>query len=152
VVLASASGKRTVEIEKFFVTPADERGREVDLRPAEILTEILVPPAAGTRNATYEVRQRESLDWPLATASVALKLRGETASNVRIVLGHVAPVPWLSREAAQAIDGKRVDEATAKAAGEAAVAPATPLSQNHYKVQLAKVAVQRAVLAAVGRT
>jgi xanthine dehydrogenase YagS FAD-binding subunit len=152
LVLASASGKRTVDVEKFFLTPSDEKTREVDLRPAEILTEIQIPPPAGARNATYEVRQRESLDWPLATASVWLRLRGETVSEARVVLGHVAPVPWVSREAAKALDGKRLDEASARAAAEAALQPATPLSQNAYKVQLAKAAVQRALLAAAGRT
>ncbi len=151
VFLASASGKRSVELGRFFLAPDDPTVREVDLKPNEILTEILVPPSSGVRSATYEVRQRESLDWPLATASVTLKLSGETVEFGRVVLGHVAPTPWNSREAAQALIGKAVSESTAAAAAEAALAPAAPLSQNRYKVQLAKVAVQRALLAAAGR-
>ncbi len=150
-VIASASGPRTVEVEKFFVTPGDAGSREVDLKPNEILTEIVIPAAGGAKNATYEVRQKEALDWPLATASVTLKMSGSTVSSARVVLGHVAPTPVNSAEAAQALAGKSINESTAQAAADAALARATPLSQNKYKVQLAKVAVKRALLAAAGR-
>jgi len=151
LTVASASGNRTVDAEKFFLAPADAAAREVDLKPNEILTEVLVPPAAGVKNATYEVRQKEALDWPLAATSVALKMKGATVESARVVLGHVAPTPWVSAEAAQALAGKAINESTAKAAADAAVARATPLSQNKFKVQLARVAVKRALLAAAGR-
>ncbi len=150
VEIASAAGNRKVELEKFFVAPKDAATREIDLKPNEILTAILVPPAAGAKNATYEVRQKEALDWPLATASVVLKMSGANVSGARVVLGHVAPTPWVSAEAAQALAGKPVNESTAQAAAEAALARATPLSQNKYRVQLARVAVKRALLAATG--
>ena len=75
--------------------------------PNEILTEILVP-AAATRNATYEVRQKEALDWPLATASVALRMKGSTVASARVVLGHVAPTPWTATQADQALAGKAI--------------------------------------------
>jgi xanthine dehydrogenase YagS FAD-binding subunit len=152
VIIASASGRRTVEVEKFFRAPVDPAAREVDLEPSEILTEVVVPLAAGLRTATYEVRQRQALDWPLATASVALNMSGKTVDAARVVLGHVAPVPWNSVEAARVLAGREVNDSTAQAAAEAALAPAAPLSTNAYKVQLAKVAVKRALLAAVGRT
>ena len=151
LTIASASGNRTVEVEKFFLAPSDPASREVDLKPNEILTEIVVPPSGGAKSATYEVRQKEALDWPLATASVALKMSGSTVGSARVVLGHVAPTPWNSAEAAQALAGKAISESTAKAAAEAALAGATPLSQNRYKVQLARVAVKRALLAAAGK-
>jgi len=149
VEIASAAGNRAVEVEKFFVTPSDPGGREVDLKPNEILTGVVLPPAAGTRNATYEVRQKLALDWPLATASVALKMSGSNVQSARVVIGHVAPTPWNSAEAAQALAGKSISESTAQAAAEAALSRATPLSQNKYKVQLARVAVKRALLAAM---
>jgi len=148
LTIASASGNRTVEVEKFFLSPTDPASREVDLKSNEILTEILIPPSAGVKGATYEVRQKEALDWPLATASVALKMKGASVDSAKVVLGHVAPTPWNSAEAARALAGKPVSEATAQAAADAALAEASPLSQNRYKVQLAKVAVKRALLAA----
>jgi xanthine dehydrogenase YagS FAD-binding subunit len=146
--LASASGHREVAAAKFFVTPQNEHTREIALLPNEILTEIIVPHE-GSKNATYEVRQKQALDWPLAAASVALKMKGSTVSSARIVLGHVAPTPWAAAQAEQALAGKVVTPENAEEAAKAAVADAKPLSQNGYKVQLAKVAVKRALLEAV---
>jgi xanthine dehydrogenase YagS FAD-binding subunit len=148
VRLASASGHREVAASKFFVTPQNEQTREIALLPNEILTEIIVPHE-GSRNATYEVRQKQALDWPLAAASVSLKMKGSTVSSARIVLGHVAPTPWVAAKAEQALAGKAVTPESAEEAAKAAVADAKPLSQNGYKVQLAKVAVKRALLEAV---
>ncbi len=151
VKLASPKGSRELPVEQFFVTPSAEDARETALQPNEILTEVVIP-AAAVRNATYEVRQKESLDWPLATASVALRMNGSSVASARIVLGHVAPVPWLAADAGKALAGKSITEETAAAAATAALAGATPLSQNAYKVQLARVAVKRALLeAARGR-
>ena len=76
-------------------------------------------------------------------------MNGATVSAARIVLGHVAPTPWEAAAAGKALVGKTITAATAEAAGKAAVAGAQPLSQNAYKVQLAKVAVKRALLDAV---
>jgi xanthine dehydrogenase YagS FAD-binding subunit len=149
VKLVSAAGSRELPVEKFFVTPQGAAARENALQPGEVLTEILVPRAAGVRNATYEVRQKEALDWPLAAASVALRMKGATVESARIVLGHVAPAPWRAVGAEKELTGKTVNAATAEAAGKAAVDGATPLSMNAYKVQLARVAVKRALLEAV---
>jgi len=142
-------GAREVGLDKFFVTPGNDQDREHDLKPNEILTDILVPPASGAKMAVYEVRQREALDWPLAAAAVVLKLDGKTVKSARVVMGHVAPVPWPAPEAEQELAGKTVSEAVADEAGRAAVSKATPLSKNAYKVQLARVAVKRAILRAV---
>jgi xanthine dehydrogenase YagS FAD-binding subunit len=150
VKLASTSGVRELPVEQFFVAPKDDKTREVALQPNEILTEILVPAAAGLKSATYEIREREVLDWPLVTASVALKMSGSRVSSARVVLGHVAPTPWVAKAAEQMLAGKTLSEAVAEQAGEAAVQDAQPLSDNGYKVQLAKVAVKRALLSAAG--
>lgn len=148
VKIASPSGTREVPVEKFFVAPKDANTREVDLRPNEILTEILIPAAAGVKNATYEVRQKEALDWPLATASVALTMKGAQVASARIVMGHVGPTPVVASQAAKLLAGKAINESVAEQAAKAAVAGAKPLSQNAYKVQLARVAIKRALLAA----
>jgi xanthine dehydrogenase YagS FAD-binding subunit len=150
VKLVSTSGSRNLSMDKFFVSPASDTDREVALQPNEILTEIVIPTTA-TRNATYEVRQKDSLDWPLATASVALKMTGTRIASARVVLGHVAPIPWPALAADKWLAGKSIDETTAEKAGEAAVEGAQPLSQNGYKVQLTKIAVKRALLAAASR-
>jgi xanthine dehydrogenase YagS FAD-binding subunit len=146
--LASATGTRDVEAEKFFVTPTADGAREIAMQPNEIITEIHVP--IGATNATYEVREKAALDWPLATASVALKMSGGTIQSARVVLGHVAPTPWVAQAAGQSLAGKSLSAAVAEAAGKQATAGASPLSQNAYKVKLAQVAVKRALMAASG--
>ncbi len=148
VKLVSSKGTREVPLSKWFLAPANETSREIALQPNEILTEILVP-ATTMRTATYELRQKEALDWPLVTASVALEMNGTAVKSAKVVLGHVAPMPIESAAAARALAGKTVTAANAEAAGKAAVAGAKPLSQNAYKVTLAKVAVKRALLDAV---
>jgi len=146
ITVAGPAGNRTVAAEKFFVSPKSDSDREIAIKPNEIVTEIIVP-AAG-RNATYEVRQKEALDWPLATASVALRMKGSSVASARIVLGHVAPIPWVAAGAEKFLAGKSLTQDVAEEAGKAAAADAKPLSGNAYKVQLAKVAVKRALLAA----
>lgn len=149
VTIAGAAGTRSVPVEKFFVAPTGDGQREIDLKPNEIVTEILVPVPA-TKNATYEVRQRELVDWPLTAASVALRMTGNKVTSASIALGHVSPVIWRATQAEKMLVGKTITAETADAAGEAAVANATPLSGNAYKVKLTKVAVKRALLAAAG--
>ena len=145
--LFGAQGWREVEAEQFFVTPKSEGEREYVLKPNEILGEILVPPAKGIKSATYEVRQKEALDWPLAAAAVALKVNGTSIKEARLVLGHVAPVPWRCQEAETVLGGKSGEEGIAEAA-QVALKEAKPLSKNGYKVQLARVALKRAILQA----
>ncbi len=150
--LFGPKGAREVLVEKFYQIPKTNRDREYILNPNEIVTEILVPAAAGTRSAIYEVRQREVLDWPLATAAVALKMNGTKVAGARVVLGHVAPTPWPATGADKYLAGKTITSKVAEQAGAAAVTGAKALSQNAYKIQLAKVAVKRALLqAAEGR-
>jgi xanthine dehydrogenase YagS FAD-binding subunit len=148
VRIHGVKGARDLSLEKFFITPQSEEDREYDLKPNDLVTEILVPAPGGARSATYEVRQKEALDWPLAAASVVLRMAGRKVESARVVLGHVAPVPWPSPEAEQALAGKVISEEVAEAAGNAAVEKAKSLSMNRYKIQLAKIAVKRAVLAA----
>ncbi|MGB6524008.1 MAG: FAD binding domain-containing protein [Candidatus Acidiferrales bacterium] len=144
-------GGRDVSAADFFVVPQKPGEREHALSPSEIVTHIIVPASShGMRSATYEVRHKEGMDWPFAAAAVALKMNGSAVESARIVLGHVAPKPWPADDAAKWLAGKTINEETAAKAGDAAAQGATPLSRNGYKVQLVRVAVKRALLAAVG--
>ena len=149
VKIASPTGAREVDAAKFFIAPQSNDMREVALKPNEILTEIVVPVSAA-KNATYEIRQKDALDWPLATASVSLTMKGTAVASARIVLGHVGPTPFDADAAAKGLTGKVITMESAEAAGKAAVESAKPLKDNAYKVQLAAVAVKRALLAAAG--
>jgi len=135
-------------LEYFFQTPRTDRQGVTVLKPGQLISHVWVPLAQETRSATYDVMQLEGLDWPLASASVCLDLEGGTVKKAKIVLGHVAPVPWVSQAAADVLLGQSVSEATADLAGEAAVASASPLSDNEYRVRMARTAVKRAILKA----
>jgi xanthine dehydrogenase YagS FAD-binding subunit len=147
--IAGPKGKtRQVAVAEFFRTPKSADERENVLGADEVVRRISIPVSrSGGANATYEVRQRQGLDWPLVTASVAFgRGYGRTAE---IVLGHVAPKPWRVPEAAALLeDVRRLDEQLATRIAEAAVHSAKPLSKNAYKVRLVKTAVKRAILAA----
>ena len=148
--IVGPKGTRDLLLEKYFLIPKMASEREHDLRPNEIISEVLIPAPDGVRAAHYELRQKQLFDWPLAVAAVALKMNGTTVQSARVVMGYVAPVPWISAEAGQALAGKTISEDVAKAAADAALQNAKPLRHNAYKVQMARVAVKRAILKAAG--
>ncbi|HXZ41909.1 MAG TPA: FAD binding domain-containing protein [Terriglobales bacterium] len=148
--IVGPKGTRELPLEKYFRVPKSEDEREHDLRPNEIISEILLPAAEDAKAAHYEIRQKAAFDWPLAVAAVVLKMNGSTVQSARVVMGHVAPVPWISPEAEQELMGKSISAESAGAAAQAALRNAKPLSHNAYKVQIARVAVKRAILKAAG--
>jgi xanthine dehydrogenase YagS FAD-binding subunit len=139
------SKTRQLAVADFFRIPHSASEREIVLAPNEVITSIIIP-IRRSANATYQIRPRQGLDWPLVTASVMLPQSG---GKSEIVLGHVAPTPWRVPKAAALLDGKSPDEDLASRVADAAAEGAKPLSQNGYKVRLVKTAVKRAVLAAV---
>jgi xanthine dehydrogenase YagS FAD-binding subunit len=148
---APGSGVRELPLGRFFLFPKSADEREHDLHPDEMVIELIVPPPSqNLKSGYFEVRQKAAFDWPLAMAAVAIEMDGNNVKSARVVLGHVAPIPWVSDEAAQALVGKPLTADAAMAAANAAVAKAKPLSMNKYKVTLAKVAVKRAILKAGG--
>lgn len=142
-------GERLIPLSQFFQAPSKPDQREHVLAPNELLTRVTIP-MAGLNNASYEIRQKQAHDWPLVQAAVSFRWNNGRASQVKVVLGYVAPTPHLAVKAAQVLEGKEVNESTAAEAGRAAADGATPLSQNGYKVKLVEVAVKRAILIAAG--
>jgi xanthine dehydrogenase YagS FAD-binding subunit len=145
------NGPREIAASEYFTMPTLQNVRKENvLGDDEILTHVVLPAPGNVKHGHYEVRYKASHDWPLAFATVVLAMNGSTIASARVVLGAVAPVPWRSADAEQALAGRRLNETTAAAAGEAAVRAAKPLSRNGYKVQIAKTAVKRAIMRAGG--
>ena len=138
-----------VPLEYFYSTPRTESQGVTILKPGQLLSHVRLPSPGEQRSATYDVLQLEGLDWPLAAAAATIDIDRGLVREARIVMGHVAPIPWVADDAAHSLVGLPVSEETAARAGDVAVAAATPLSGNEYKVQLARTAVKRAVLKAV---
>jgi xanthine dehydrogenase YagS FAD-binding subunit len=144
--VVSTKGKRTLPIDQFFYRPTDDATRENNLKPGEIVESVSIPtPAPGTRAVYRKLKEKESFDWPLVEVAVVVPIQGSTIQNSRVFFGHVAPVPYRSKEAEAALDGSKPGPETAKRAAEAAVKTAKPLSQNAYKVRLARVELERAL-------
>jgi xanthine dehydrogenase YagS FAD-binding subunit len=151
--LAGPKGERMVAAAEYFTMPTLQNVRtENVLAPNELLTHVILPPPGTVKSGHYEVRYKESHDWPIAFATVVIAMTGDRIKSARVVMGAVAPIPWRSQAAEAALVGKPLTEATAAAAAEAALRDAKPLSQNAYKVQVAKTAVKRAILNAAGLT
>jgi len=150
--VAGPAGERQVAAADYYQMPDRNLFGETVLAPNELLTHVILPAPGGARNATYEVRFKQSHDWPLALASVSLSMNGKTVRGARIVMGAVAPVPWRSTAAEAALTGKTMSEEAAMAAADAAVTGVKPMTQNAYKVQIARTAVKRAIMKAAGMT
>jgi len=145
-----SSDERFVPLEQLYRAPKRESQRELTLTPGQFVSHVLLPPPAGRLSASYEIRQGAGPDDPMAAAAVNLTVKLGAVREAHVLLGQVAPTPWRSREAEEALLGRPVDAASAAAAGRAAVKPARPLSHNEYKVELTRAAVERAVLRAAG--
>jgi len=147
--LVGPDGERTVALSELYKVPTSSEDSPFTAKSGEILKSISIPAAAG-KNGSYEARHKQAHDWPLVLASVNLTMSGDTVSDATVVVYGVAPVPWRSKAAEEAIKGKAVTIETAKAAGSAAAEGAKPLSMNGYKVSLLKTVVARALCVTVG--
>jgi xanthine dehydrogenase YagS FAD-binding subunit len=149
--IIGSTGEREVPAADYFTLPTPQNvQKENVLANDELLTHVILPAPGSLKSGFYEVRFKESHDWPLAFCTVVLAMNGNAVASARVVLGAVAPVPWRSEDAERTLVGKALNETTAAEAGEAAVRSAQPLSRNGYKVQIAKTAVKRAILKAAG--
>ncbi|RLS45140.1 MAG: molybdopterin dehydrogenase [Planctomycetota bacterium] len=138
-------------LEYFYISPKTNAQGNTVLKPGQLISHVWLPDAGNMTSATYEVLQTEGLDWPLASAGVCVDVEGGLVRQARIVMGHVAPTPWLANDAARLLIGQSLNDDTAGMVADAAVSQATPLSMNDYKVQLARTAVKRALLKSVGK-
>jgi xanthine dehydrogenase YagS FAD-binding subunit len=151
VAIATPKGERVVPLEQFFVRPADDVTRENVLQPGELLTELRLPPPP-THSAYFKQGQRESYDWPLADVAVAMTLENGVVKQARVALGAAAPTPMRATGAEEKLAGHPLDAALAKAAADAAMKHANPLSKNGYKVDVFRAVIARTILAAGGTT
>lgn len=139
-----------VDLEALYRTPTGKGEQETTLSQGQLVTHLILPHDDGKLSAAYEIRHGEGPDQPLVSAAASMKVDHGFVTAARIVMGQVAPVPWISHEAVAALIGRRVTEETATSAGIRSVQSAMALSQNAYKIDLAKVAVKRAILRAAG--
>jgi carbon-monoxide dehydrogenase medium subunit len=145
VMIHGGSGKRQVALEDFFTGP----GKTV-LKPEELVTEIRVPaPAPRTGKVYLKHGRRKAME--LATVGVAVSL---SASEIRIVLGAVAPTPIRARRAEELLRGKTLNDVLIEKAAEAAAGESAPISNVRasagYRRDMVRVLTRRALQQALG--
>ncbi|MBK7860966.1 MAG: FAD binding domain-containing protein [Archangiaceae bacterium] len=145
-VLTVENGKssRQLRLEDFFVPPEKDLSRENVLQPGDVITRVRVPPSRA-KTGYLKQTAKESFDWPLAVAAVAVELDGATCKRAAVVLGAAAPVPLRARAAEAALVGKPFGPDSIREAAKAAVQGASPLSGNGYRVPVFEVVVRRAL-------
>jgi xanthine dehydrogenase YagS FAD-binding subunit len=146
VELVGPDGTRTVPFAALHRKPGSAPDRETNLRPNEMIASFLVPAAPWCRRSLYlKVRDRESYEFALASAAVALDQQDGIVRTARIALGGVATVPWRAIEAERLVRDKPISGETAAAAAEAAFAGARGYGQNEFKIELGKRTLARAL-------
>ncbi|MFG0253452.1 MAG: FAD binding domain-containing protein, partial [Phycisphaerales bacterium JB038] len=150
-VLHVVGGERqTIPLAEFFHTPFEGIGSENVLAPGEIITHITFEPRP--QSAFQAVKEKQSFDWPLVMAAVALEMSGDKIDEAHVCVGAVSPVPRPLPDVARALTRVTLDDRAAlRRACARSTRKASPLSQNEYKLALLPVVVRRAVLRAAGR-
>ena len=139
VHLEGASGARTVPLTDLHRLPDGHPEIETVLEPGELITAIEIPALPFAARSTYrKVRDRASYAFALVSVAAALDIEAGIVREARIGLGGVATKPWRARAAESALVGKTATEANFRAAAEAELANATPLSGNGFKIELAR--------------
>jgi xanthine dehydrogenase YagS FAD-binding subunit len=164
VEISGPGGARTMPIGEFLLTQeeaAAQAGRratnvaalENRLRAGEIITGFRVPADIAARHSAYvKVRERQSYEYAMVSAAVAIDLEGERIRSARVALGSVAQKPWRLAAAERALAGTPLRSERVGEALELALADARPPKGNEFKVHLARNAAHRALLMAAGAT
>ena len=145
-VIEGQADRRELPLESFFTGPEVDPRRENVLASAEVLTAVVLPamPSAW-RGAYSKSRERTAGDFPIVSLALGYELRDGRMTNARLVLGGVASTPLRSLQAESALEGQPPTDAVASAAADAALAVATPLSDNAFKLDLARALITRGV-------
>jgi xanthine dehydrogenase YagS FAD-binding subunit len=147
VVLAAGDGTRVVKLADFYREPGETPEVENDLRPGELITEVRVPRLDWAANSTYvKVRDRQSYEFALCSAAVALDVRDGRIADARVAAGGVGTVPWRLPGVEAALRGAPVTQESFEAAASVAAEGARPLSANGFKLPLLRRTIVRALL------
>ncbi|MFI8850513.1 xanthine dehydrogenase family protein subunit M [Streptomyces sp. 891-h] len=145
VEVLGPEGVRTVPVAEFHRLPGDTPQRDTVLRPGELISHVTLPPVpAGARAAYRKARDRASYAFALASAAVVVALDGAgTVRHATLAFGGLAHRPWRARTAEESLIGSRAEPQSFARAVDAELEAARPLSDNAFKVPLARsVAVQ----------
>jgi xanthine dehydrogenase YagS FAD-binding subunit len=146
-VLGPGGGRRMLPVEAIHRLPGDTPEIETNLQPGELITRIHVPAAPWARRSRYiKIRDRESYDFALASAAVALDLAGDgVVRTARIGIGGLAAKPWRAHQAEAVLAGRVLDEAAVREAANAEFAAAVVHDGTRFKPELGRRTMMRAL-------
>ncbi|MEU5634384.1 xanthine dehydrogenase family protein subunit M [Streptomyces rishiriensis] len=144
VHLLGPDGARQVPFVDFHLRPGSTPQREQALRKGELITAVEIPALPRPLRTGYlKVRDRQSYEFALTSAAVALHIRGGVIREAKVAAGGVGTVPWKLPAVEQHLLGERPSGALWSAAAAKAADGARPLQHNRFKVELLKRTVER---------
>lgn len=146
-LISTPSGEKIVSFDDYFVGPRIDILKESILQQGDLLTGIHIPtPAAGTGMSFIKVQLRgETYDFAVVNVATVLTMSGNTIEDASIVLSGVAPTPYRATAAEETLKGETLTDALVQQAAGQALLPARPMTENAYKVDLAKTLIIRSV-------
>jgi xanthine dehydrogenase YagS FAD-binding subunit len=139
VQLHGPDGGRTVPATGFHRLPGDTPDRDTEIRPGELITELVLPPRPeGAASLYRKARDRASFAFALASVAAVLSVRGGRIEHAALAFGGLAHRPWRARAAEDLLLGAPATEETFEQAVDAELAAARPLRENAFKVGLAR--------------
>ena len=144
VEITGKSGVRSLPFAQLHRPPGDSPQIETTLAPGELISGFTIP-GRWPRSIYLKARDRQSYEFALASAAVALDVQDGIVRDARVALGGVATMPWRAREAEALIKEQKFDEGLAQRAAEAAFAGAKGGKHNTFKIALGKRVIARAL-------
>ncbi|WP_405554796.1 xanthine dehydrogenase family protein subunit M [Streptomyces canus] len=144
VHLLGPGGPRQVPFADFLLRPGSTPQREQSLRKGELITAVEIPALPRPLRSGYlKVRDRQSYEFALTSAAVALHVRNGVIREAKVAAGGVGTVPWKLPAVEQHLLGERPSGALWSSAAAKAADGARPLRHNRFKVELLKRTVER---------
>jgi xanthine dehydrogenase YagS FAD-binding subunit len=144
VEISGKSGTRTLPFAQLHKRPGDTPHVETGLAPGELISGFTIN-GRWPRSVYLKARDRQSYEFALSSAAVALDVQDGIVQDARLALGGVATVPWRAREAEALLKGLKFDDGLAGRVAEAAFAGANARAHNAFKIDLGKRVVTRAL-------
>src|SRR6185436_7597132 len=139
VVTRDSGGDRRIPVADFFRRPGTTPDQEHDLKPGELIVAVEVPTGPSTARSGYlKIRDRQSYEFAVTSAAVALDVTGGTVRDAKVAVGGVATVPWRLPAVERALVGRPVSPSLWRDAAARAADGAKPLSDNGFKVELVR--------------
>lgn len=139
-------GERSINFLDFHLPPGNTPEKENVLQTGDLITSIEIPALPFASHSVYiKVRDRQSYEFALVSAAVALDVQNGSIMAARIALGGVGTKPWRAKEAEQALIGKKATADSYKTAAEIALRDAKPHKDNAFKPELCKRTIVQAL-------